>query len=197
MAAQNKAFGDITQQASNRGMLFSGFTPEMQARYNADKTLPALANLRAANQGTIDKLNQAILGLDSDQRKQAMSMQEQDLSRLYDYQKTQEQRQWEAQQAQVAYEREMAKLRATQSFQASQNNQTSNPATELINLFKNNWANSKGTASRNTQDNWVREWMMNNGVVDPTAQQQVWNLVNQQFNRTNNPWEDRMWNGGK
>lgn len=118
-AAQTNAFGQINQAASNKGMFFSGFTPDQQAKYTAEKYLPALANLRAANEGTIGKLNEGIMGLDSEQRKAAMQTQEGDLQRLYDYNKEQERRAWEAEQARIAYEREMQKMRESAKLSAS------------------------------------------------------------------------------
>lgn len=122
-AAKTNAFGDITQAAVRRGALFGGFTPDQQARYTAEKYLPALANLRAANEQTIQGLTSNIMGLDSEQRKQALSTREGDLSRLYDYNSKQEDRKFQTDQANQAYEREMAKLRQEQAFTASQNAQ--------------------------------------------------------------------------
>ena len=120
-AARDNAFGNITQSAVNRNMLFSGFSPDQQAKYTAEKYLPALANLRTANEENIGKLNQSIMGLDAEQRKAAMATREADLSKLYDYQKEQERRAWEAEQARIAYDREMARMREEQSFTAKQN----------------------------------------------------------------------------
>ena len=138
-AAQQTAFGDITQAATRRGALFSGFTPDQQARYTSEKYLPALANLRAASQNTIQGLNDQAFSLDSDQKKTALGTREGDLSRLYDYDKTQSERKFQTEQANIAYEREMQKLRAEQSFQAAQNaqaNKTPSVQEALLSLFK-------------------------------------------------------------
>lgn len=118
---QQNAFGDISQAAASRGALFSGFTPDQQAKYTSEKYLPALANLRAANEQTIQGLNTSILGLDSEQRQQALKTREGDLAQLYDFNKTQDERKFQTEQAQLAYEREMNKLREQQRFEASQN----------------------------------------------------------------------------
>jgi len=120
-AAQTNAFGDITQAATRRGALFSGFTPDQQARYTSEKYLPALANLRAANQSTIQGLNDQSTALSSDQQKTALGQRDQDLSRLYDYQKVESDRKFQTEQANLAYQRELEKMRAEQSFSASQN----------------------------------------------------------------------------
>jgi hypothetical protein len=55
-AAKDTAFGNITQQANNRGMLFSGFTPDAQAKYTGSTYLPALAKLQATIAGTRNTL---------------------------------------------------------------------------------------------------------------------------------------------
>lgn len=118
---QTRAFGDITQAAASRKALFSGFTPDQQARYTSEKYLPALANLRAANEQTIQGLNRDNMELDADQRKTALQTREGDLSRQYDYIKTQDERKFQTDQANAAYEREMAKLRQEQAFSATEN----------------------------------------------------------------------------
>lgn len=46
--AKTNAFGDITQAASDKNMLFSGFAPDQQARYVGATYLPALAKVQAA-----------------------------------------------------------------------------------------------------------------------------------------------------
>lgn len=110
-AVQNQAFKNINQMASNKGMLFSGFSPDQQAQYNSTKFMPAIAGLRGKIQDNIARLQSARLTLDSDQRKEAMGMQEKDLSQLYDYNKEQDRRKFEKEQADVAYQREMEKLK--------------------------------------------------------------------------------------
>ena len=47
-AKKDAAFGQITDQAASRGALFSGFTPDGQAKYTSATYLPALANLQKA-----------------------------------------------------------------------------------------------------------------------------------------------------
>lgn len=119
-AAQTNAFGDITQGAVRRGALFSGFTPDQQARYTAEKYLPALANLRAENEQTVQGLNTGIMQLNSDQRSKALDTREGDLTKLYDYEKVQSERKFQTEQANIAYQREMEKLKQQQAFEAKQ-----------------------------------------------------------------------------
>lgn len=117
-AAQTNAFGNITQAAASRGALFSGFTPDQQARYTAEKYLPALAGLRTANEQTIQGLNNNLLTINADQRQKAYDTREQDLSRLYDYNKTQDERQFQTEQANKAYQQELEKLRVQAGYDA-------------------------------------------------------------------------------
>ena len=60
--AKVNAFRDITSSANSKGMLFSGFTPDQQARYIGTKYLPAVANLQSTFQNNkntlLDKINQ-------------------------------------------------------------------------------------------------------------------------------------------
>lgn len=44
-AAKSAAFGSINQDASNKGMAFSGFTPDSEAKYVGATYLPAVAGL--------------------------------------------------------------------------------------------------------------------------------------------------------
>lgn len=46
--AKANAFRDITDSANSKGLLFSGFSPEEQARYTGEKYLPAVAAAKAA-----------------------------------------------------------------------------------------------------------------------------------------------------
>ena len=55
-AAKTSAFGGITQNANNRGMYFSGFTPDAEAKYTASTYLPALAKLQSTIAATRDSL---------------------------------------------------------------------------------------------------------------------------------------------
>lgn len=120
MGQQRQAFGDISQMASNRGMLFSGFTPDQQAKYNANTFMPAMVGLKEKIAGNIANLQGNLLTLDSDQRQQAMQMQQGQQDKLFSWQQQQEERAWQQQQAEVAYQREMEKLRQEQAFARSQ-----------------------------------------------------------------------------
>ena len=84
-AAKDQAFNNITQTANDRGMLFSGFTPDQQAKYTASTFLPAMVNLNAKTQDNINKLQQTILGLNTAQNQQANGIQQGQIKNLNDY----------------------------------------------------------------------------------------------------------------
>lgn len=62
-AKQTQAFGDILNGARRRGLGFSGIPIGEQAQYTATNYLPALANLRTAQQQRATSLQDAILGI--------------------------------------------------------------------------------------------------------------------------------------
>lgn len=68
-SAKDAAFGGITQNASNRGEYFSGFTPDAEAKYTGSTYLPALAKVQSAIAGVRD----TILGKKADLTTQANS----------------------------------------------------------------------------------------------------------------------------
>lgn len=111
-ATQKKAFGQIEQGAQNKGMFFSGFSPDEQATYTSTTYLPALAQL----QSTIAKTRADLLGKKADLATsvfdKATNMREQDVQVLNAWNKmtaeqkfnaseADKQRAFEAQQNQV------------------------------------------------------------------------------------------------
>ena len=98
-AQQQQAFGQIEQGAQNKGMFFSGFSPDQQAKYTGSTYLPALAQLQATIAGTRSNL----LGKKADVNKgafdKATQMRDQDLAVLADWQKMTAQQQYSAAEA--------------------------------------------------------------------------------------------------
>lgn len=197
-AAKDRAFKDISQLASNKGMLFSGFAPEQQARYTGEKFLPALTGLRSKVQDNIGRLQSALLGLDTEQRKGAMTTREGDLSQLYNWNQEQDRRKWEAEQKKIGYEQELQKLREAARLRAA-DSAPATPGTDIINYYRDKLKgagpleSSNQNVSRQKQDQWVYEWFLNNGILDPGAQTQVWNLINSTFNRSEDPTKDWLY----
>lgn len=98
-AKKTRAFGDIEQAAQNKGMFFSGFSPDAQATYTADTYLPALASLQQTIAQTRSGLMKEKLGLDKDVFDKAFSSQESDRAILADWNKMTAQQQFEATEA--------------------------------------------------------------------------------------------------
>ena len=95
-AKKERAFGDITQAAQNKGMFFSGFTPDAQAGYTADTYLPALAALQQTIAQTRSGLLREKLDLDKGVFDKAFATQEQDRAVLADWNKMTAQQQFDA-----------------------------------------------------------------------------------------------------
>lgn len=132
-AAKTKAFGGIEQAASDKGMFFSGFSPNEQANYTASTYLPALAQL----QGTIASARNQLLGKKADLGKSAFDtatqMQEQDRAVLNDWNAKTRDQQFQASEAE--------KQRA---FEANQNEQ--NRRADAAKSASNNAAAKPSTA---------------------------------------------------
>lgn len=122
LAAQQKTtFGQIEQGAQNKGMFFSGFTPDEQAKYTANTYLPALANLQAA----IANTRTSLLGKKADLSKaaydKASALVENDKNLLADWNKMTAQQQFQASEAEKQRAFEAAQREKERSFTAGQN----------------------------------------------------------------------------
>lgn len=69
--AKANAFRDITSAAQGRGVYFSGFRPEQEARYTGERFLPALANLSTQQQQATFNLQKALADIETAQRQAA------------------------------------------------------------------------------------------------------------------------------
>lgn len=90
-AAKDAAFGKIQQDASNRGELFSGFSPDAQATYTGSTYLPALAKLQQTIEGTKNTLLGQKAALTTQANTQALSTQQDEQKELDAYNSQQEQ----------------------------------------------------------------------------------------------------------
>jgi hypothetical protein len=108
-AQKNTAFQTIDNTANSRGVLFSGFTPDQQAKYTAGTYLPALVNLHAKTQDNITKLQSSILALNQQQNSQAEGIRNGQQATLAQYQTDQQKL---AQQLAIAQMNNQAKLQA-------------------------------------------------------------------------------------
>ena len=119
-AQQVQAFGNIEQAASDKGMLFSGFSPDQQAQYTATTYLPALANLQA----TIAQTRSALMGkkadLDTSVFNKAFDTREGDISRRFSFDERVAGQQFSASEAEKARQFEARENAATRAAQAAQ-----------------------------------------------------------------------------
>lgn len=84
--AKINAFKDISDVSQKRGVYFSGFRPEQMATYTGTKYLPALAGLATQQQTATTALQQALAGLEGQQRTQAYKNLAAQQNAEYDYQ---------------------------------------------------------------------------------------------------------------
>lgn len=109
-AKKTQAFGGIDQTATDRGMAFSGFTPDQQAKYTGSTYLPALANLQNTIASTRNSLLGKKAGLDTEANNQAFTVHQGQVDAAQKWQ-----------DAQDAAARAEADRIATQNFTASEN----------------------------------------------------------------------------
>lgn len=132
-AKKNTAFKDITQQSQNKGMFFSGFSPDAQASYTSDTYLPALAQLQQTIAGTRSQLLGKKADLNAGIFTKAFDTQEQDRAVLNDWNKMTAQQKFDASEAD--------KQRA---FTAQQNER--DRAVSVANNARSNASTTKDTA---------------------------------------------------
>lgn len=72
--AKVNAFRDIDTSANAKGVLFSGFSPDEQARYVGTKYLPAVANLKATYQNNKNTLLGKINEINANRTQQAQGI---------------------------------------------------------------------------------------------------------------------------
>lgn len=120
-ATQKKAFGNIEQAAQNKGMFFSGFSPDQQAEYTSSTYLPALAQLQATIAGTRSQLLGKKADLDLDVFKTATSMRENDMQVLRSWEKMTAEQQFNATEAEKQRVFQARENEVTRQHEARQN----------------------------------------------------------------------------
>lgn len=120
-AQQKTAFGQIEQGAQNKGMFFSGFSPDEQAKYTANTYLPALAQLQATIAGTRSQLVGKKLDLNKGAYDKASALVEQDRNVLNDWNKMTAQQQFQASEADKQRAYDAGQNLQKQNFDANQN----------------------------------------------------------------------------
>lgn len=139
-ATKNKAFKGIEQAASDKGMFFSGFSPNEQADYTASTYLPALAQLQGTIAGARTQLLTKKAELGKSAFDTATQMREKDLAVLNDWNRMTAEQQFQASQAdkQRAFEAQQNEAnRQAESRNASAGRAASTPNTSqfLVQAF--------------------------------------------------------------
>lgn len=99
--AKINAYRDIGTTARARGMQFSGFSPEQEARYTGATYLPALANVKSQYAAGMTALDKALADIATAQGTQALNLYQGDVN--YQRQLTAQQKEfdWKAAQAEL------------------------------------------------------------------------------------------------
>jgi len=162
-AKKNQAFKQIGQASQDKGMFFSGFTPNEEAEYTAGTYLPALAQLQA----TIASTRSNLLGKKAELGKSAFdtatNIREGDLDKKNQWDAAERQRAFQAEQDRIQREAQAAEAAKDRSFTAGQNA-----------------ANRGGSAGPSNQELFASELAKstgNDGKVSPG----VYNALKQQW----------------
>lgn len=99
--AKINAYRDIGTTAQGRGMQFSGFSPEQQARYLGATYMPAVANLKAKQTEQQTALQKALADISSAQQTQALNLYQTEATRKQQAEQWQKEMDWKAQQAEL------------------------------------------------------------------------------------------------
>lgn len=119
-AKKDTAFENIVQGSQDKGMMFSGFTPDEQAKYTAGTYLPALAQLQATIAETRSNLLGKKADLSASVYNKAFDTRENDITAKRGWDMQQARNEFEQQQAEKQYQRDLAKLREQQRFEAAE-----------------------------------------------------------------------------
>lgn len=181
--ARTNAFGQITDNANARGVLFSGIPIEGQAKYVGETYLPSLANLRGRYANQKFTLQGALAELEGNKFKQAQGVRESELNR-------------EQAAAEAAASRAAARAASggggafSPGFtpagggggnEAAPTAQGVAWQDDLKGFLARAYAQNP-KADRKTQDNWVRAWATSN-KLDPNTPD-FWSQYNTLY-----PWE--------
>ena len=187
-AQQRQAFKGIEQQAINKGMYFSGFSPDAQANYTSTVYLPKLVELNKTIAQTRNQLLGRKAELDTDIRNKAFATRESDLGALRTYEQQQQQRAWEAEQARIKMEfdaRQAAADRAASARASAAKSQAARPAQSmnaaLEKLFYGYKPASQGGERDLTEKTIIPALMEEYGVTAGTASNLAYQYRKQKF----------------
>ncbi len=166
-AKKDTAFKQIGQASQDKGMFFSGFSPNEEAQYTAGTYLPALAQLQA----TIASTRSNLLGKKADLGKSAFdtatNIREGDISNKNSWDAAERQRAFQAEQDRIQRENSAAEAEKNRRFEAGQG--AANRAASA--------AGSKGPSNQELFASELAKGAGNDGKVSPGT----YNALKQQW----------------
>lgn len=131
-AKKTKGFADIEQNAQNKGMYFSGFSPDQQASYLSDTYLPAVASVQKSILDTRNSLLGQKNSLFSDLFGKAYDTNQTQQGRLFDYNQQQDSFAFQSSEAEKdrAFQAQQAAAAAAVKYATSGSGSSSKAATD-------------------------------------------------------------------
>lgn len=117
--AKINAYRDIGTTARARGMQFSGFSPEQEARYTGATYLPALANVRSQYAAGMTALDKALADIGLAQGTQALNIYQTEKTRAQEQEQWQREMDWKSAQAELDRQLERQRIAASRSSSSS------------------------------------------------------------------------------
>jgi hypothetical protein len=186
-AQKDTAFKQIEQTGQNKGMFFSGFSPDEQAKYTAGTYLPALAQLQATIASTRSNLLGKKADLNMSAFDKANAQHENDLQTLADWNKLTEQERFNASEAdkqRVFQAQQNASDRAASAAASYAKSQADAPpplATGLAQLFTGYVGAKQGGTPYYTENTIVPQLMAAYNLSHDAALKAAYNFRKQTF----------------
>jgi hypothetical protein len=128
--AKINAYRDIGTTARARGMQFSGFSPEQEARYTGATYLPALANVKAQYAAGMTSLDKALADIATAQGTQALNLYQGE--KTYQRQQETQQKEFDWKAAQAELDRQANLRIANARASSSSSSSSSEPSTMSV-----------------------------------------------------------------
>ena len=136
-AQKVQGFNQINNQATGRGMSFSGIPLDEQANYLSTKYLPGMQQLAFQENEQNLALDEALAGINKERRLRAMDTRQQQQSALEKYLAEERQRAWEREQFQAQQAMERAKMAQQASIAAADRAASAGPTPTTYSWSKN------------------------------------------------------------
>lgn len=146
-AEKVQGFDTINEQATGRGMAFSGIPLDEQAKYLSTKYLPGVQQLDYQQNAEVLTMRGQLADIDKEQRLGAMSRIDQQQSALNQWNLTQMQIQSQAAEAEKQRAWQAEQNRIDQQFQATQNAANRTAQKEYGSTMAQDWAARVGAAA--------------------------------------------------